>query len=203
MKGSFVKHLPNMLTFGNMAIGILIVCSMIHERSPLGVQWACYFIFLAAAMDGLDGFLARRFRSESEMGRQLDSFADFISFGVAPITIFLTNLPGVSLGAMFILLLYPLAGGYRLVRHNLQRQGEYFMGLPITAAGIILSAVLLLNSLFHDGLGRGFAVFFLLLTTALSFLMVSRFRISRIACSRLCPQGVWEDLGDANHELSR
>lgn len=201
MKGSLLRYLPNMLTFGNLTIGVIIVCSMIRDHSLLGVQWACHLIFIAAALDGLDGFLARRLGAETEMGRQLDSFADFISFGVAPITVFLTSQPRVSPMAMLILVLYPLAGVYRLVRHNLQGQCEYFTGLPITAAGLILAAALLVNSVLPRTITFPFTVFFLILTFALSLLMVSRMRISRIACSRMCANAAWQDVGNVNHEL--
>ena len=75
---------------------------------------------------------------------------------------------------------YPLAGGFRLARHNLQKDYEYFAGLPITAAGSIKATALLINSYLNKKFTPGFTIFYLLLTVALSIMMVSRFRINRI-----------------------
>ena len=56
----------------------------INWNLPEKITWGCLFIFAAAVVDFLDGFVARLFKSESVMGRQLDSLADLVSFGVAP-----------------------------------------------------------------------------------------------------------------------
>lgn len=180
MKSTKVKYLPNLLTFSNMAIGIIVICSMIHDSSLSGRRLACYLIYIAVIIDCFDGFLARRLNAASELGRQLDSFADSITFGLAPIIIFLSNLSSVPWYMIFILLFYPLAGGFRLARYNLQGHSEFFTGLPITASGFIMATVLLINSYLQSKFTEGFIIFYLLLALALAIMMVSKFRVNRI-----------------------
>ncbi len=180
MQSAKLKNLPNALTFGNMAIGILVICFMVHNDSLSGIKFACYLIYIAAVLDLLDGHLARYLNVSSEMGKQLDSFADFITFGVAPIAIFISNMDSVPWYIMIVLLFYPLAGGFRLVRYNLQENCDYFTGLPITASGFIMITVLLINIYLHGEFTVKFIIFYLLLTLVLSIMMVSRFRVNRI-----------------------
>ena len=75
-----LKHIPNALTLSNLGLGVLsIVCSMNHE-----VLWASTFIALATIPDFLDGLVARLLQVSSDVGKDLDSLADLVSFGVAP-----------------------------------------------------------------------------------------------------------------------
>jgi CDP-diacylglycerol--serine O-phosphatidyltransferase len=185
MKSSKLKYLPNILTFCNMTIGIYIICLMILNKSLSGTRLACYLIYIAAVLDFFDGLLARHLNAVTEMGRQLDSFADFITFGIAPITIFVSNLDSFPWFIIFIPLLYPLAGGFRLVRYNLQRHCEYFTGLPITASGFILATALLINSYFYNRFTVEFIIFYLLLSLTLSIMMVSKIRINRLIRNKI------------------
>lgn len=180
MKSRKLKCLPNVLTFCNMAIGILVICTMIHCESLFRIKLACFMIYLAVIIDMLDGFLARHLNAASEMGKQLDSFADFITFGVAPIAIFLSVLDSVPWYMMLILALYPLAGGFRLARYNLQGHCIFFTGLPITAAGFILTTTLLINTYAYKEFTVKFIVFYCFLTLLLSLMMICRFRVNRI-----------------------
>lgn len=145
---------------------------------------ACCLIYVGVLFDCLDGLLARRLNAVTEMGRQLDSFADLITFGIAPIVIFITHTPSISPIAMLVLLVYPLAGCYRLVRHNLQGQCEYFTGLPITAAGLILATTLLINTYVQSEFSQAFIVLYLHLTLILAIMMVSNVRVNRLMCRR-------------------
>ncbi|NLP35954.1 MAG: hypothetical protein GX359_12345 [Clostridiales bacterium] len=180
MKSTKLKHLPNVLTFCNMAIGILVICLMVHNHSLSCIKLGCYLIYIAVILDLLDGCLARHLNASSDMGKQLDSFADFITFGVAPIALFISNLQSVPWFMMIIIVVYPLAGGYRLARYNLQGHCLYFTGLPITASGFILVTILLINSYSYKIYTSGFIVIYLLLSLALSIMMVSNIRVNRI-----------------------
>lgn len=180
MKFTKLRYLPNILTFCNMAIGILIICLMIHNDSLSEIRLACFLVYVAVILDVFDGFLARYLNAASEMGKQLDSFADIITFGLAPITIFMVKLDTVPWYIMIILLLYPLAGGFRLARYNLQEHSDFFIGLPITAAGFVLVTALLINSYIYSDIKSEFLIFFLLLVLILSMLMVSKFHLKRI-----------------------
>lgn len=73
-------NLPNLLTAGNLKCGILSIFLAFSGQ----LEWACYLIYFAAILDFLDGFLARKLNQMSELGKQLDSLADMVTFGVAP-----------------------------------------------------------------------------------------------------------------------
>ena len=138
-------------------------------------------ILLAGGLDALDGRLARLWNAESALGKQLDSFADLISFGLAPGLLTLTHPEVRALGwpSYASLGLYVLAGAFRLARFNLGDFRDYFLGLPITAAGIIL---VLVNLLLHYGpileLGWGAAALNGLVLL-LAALMASRVAVKR------------------------
>lgn len=180
MKSVMLKYLPNTLTVCNMVIGILAVCLMIHNRILSGIKLACYLIYVAVIFDMLDGHLARYFNTSSQLGKQLDSFADFVTFGIAPVVVFISNMKYVPWYIMIIVLIYPLAGVFRLARYNLQESSEYYIGLPITASGFIMVSVLLINSYIHSEYTWDFVIFYMLLAIVLSVMMVSNFRVNRI-----------------------
>ncbi|HHY91530.1 MAG TPA: CDP-diacylglycerol--serine O-phosphatidyltransferase [Clostridiales bacterium] len=189
MQSTKLKNLPNALTFGNMAIGILVICLMLHNNSLFGIKFACCLIYSAVILDLLDGHLARYLNASSEMGKQLDSFADFITFGVAPIAIFVSSMDFIPWYVMIVVLLYPLAGGFRLARYNLQEHCEYFTGLPITASAFIMISILLGHICLNGQFTTQFIIFYLFIMLALSVMMVSSFRVNRIlkkeeACTR-------------------
>jgi CDP-diacylglycerol--serine O-phosphatidyltransferase len=103
---------------------------------------ACWLVILAGFFDALDGKLARFSRSSSRFGIELDSFADLVSFGVAPAVIFYSfklyvlGTWGWILGFLFI-----ICGAFRLARFNLESRLEdklYFTGLPIPMAAVTL-----------------------------------------------------------------
>lgn len=102
-------------------------------------QWAFIFIAIGAVADFLDGFAARALHAYSDLGKELDSLCDLVTFGVAPSIIVLNLLlsqgldPWVAWGALLI----PVAGAIRLARFNLDtRQATTFIGLPIPANAI-------------------------------------------------------------------
>lgn len=73
-------NLPNLLTAGNLKCGVLSIFMAFSGQ----LEIACYLIFFAAILDFFDGFLARKLNQMSELGKQLDSLADMVTFGVAP-----------------------------------------------------------------------------------------------------------------------
>ena len=180
MKSTKIKCIPNVLTFCNMAIGILIICLMIHNDSLLGMRMACLLVYVSVVLDVLDGHLARHLDATSDMGKQLDSFADFITFGVAPIAIFLSRMTQVSWYVLLLLILYPLAGGFRLARYNLQEDCKCFKGLPITVAGALNVAVMFINSFVMSTFTPRFISIYLFLILFLAVLMVSNVKVKRI-----------------------
>jgi len=112
---------------------------------------ASALIGLAAVVDFLDGFVARLFKAASDLGKQLDSLADVVSFGVAPGMIIYQFLrmsyaqqpDGIETNILFLMpaFLVPCAGAYRLARFNIDTQQSYgFKGVPIPAVGLLIAA---------------------------------------------------------------
>jgi len=128
----------------NVVLGFLALLAAGGAWGGNSTNFAVVFILLAAAADGLDGFVARK-TSSSPIGANLDSLADLISFGTAPayLAIMAFHLgPLVWPAGIF----YLICGTLRLARFNVTGKGDnFFEGLPIPAAGIFLSASVLLG----------------------------------------------------------
>lgn len=149
-----LRHIPNTITTLNLISGILSVMFAIDGH----LIWAGVFICLAALFDFLDGFAARLLHAYSEIGKQLDSLADLVSFGFAPGAILFTLLEFALFGKnqplheisaggkewliLFSSFLLPVFGAIRLARFNTNTSGEnFFRGLPIPANGILWASL--------------------------------------------------------------
>ncbi|NLW58981.1 MAG: CDP-diacylglycerol--serine O-phosphatidyltransferase [Firmicutes bacterium] len=178
--GWFIKNLPNLMTLLNMLSGLTVLYLSIGMGGQNYAGLSCLLIIVAVVVDVFDGALARWLGTESDLGKQLDSFADLISFGLAPIAVLLTVEPiGATPALLPILAFYPVAGAFRLARFNLGDYTAYFVGLPITAAGLIQACfLLLLNRIILPA--RWAVASVALLTAALSLLMVSTFKINKV-----------------------
>jgi CDP-diacylglycerol--serine O-phosphatidyltransferase len=135
---NFKGIFPGVFTVGNMLCGFISILQS-FEGEAIHAAW---LIILAGFFDALDGKIARISRSASRFGIELDSFADFVSFGIAPAVIFYSfklyvlGTWGWLLGFLFI-----ICGAFRLARFNLEARLEekpYFTGLPIPAAAVTL-----------------------------------------------------------------
>lgn len=139
---SFRRTIPNSFTLSNLVCGIFSISFAMNEFYAI----SALLIFLAALFDLLDGKLARLLKvDDNEMGIELDSLADIVSFGVSPAILvhaMLTNHnhpAGLLLNLAFIA--FPIAGAWRLGRFNVSPTKGYFMGVPITLAGLIVAAL--------------------------------------------------------------
>ncbi len=146
------KNIPNFITMLNLLSGILSIVA-VYEGS---FEWAVYFIGFSALFDFFDGAIARILKLNSEFGKQLDSLADLISFGLAPgfIMFFLLKssnlLPDIQASnhnvTAFVAFLIPIFSAWRLAKFNIDtRQAEQFIGLPTPAGAIIISSLALIN----------------------------------------------------------
>lgn len=146
------KNIPNLITLFNLLSGILSIVSL-YQGS---VEWAVYFIAIAAILDFMDGAAARLLKVTSEMGKQLDSLADLVSFGLAPgfIMFFLLktsqSLPEIIFNdhnlIPFFAFLIPLLSAWRLAKFNIDtRQEEQFLGLPTPASALMIASLGLIN----------------------------------------------------------
>ncbi|MFC4765976.1 CDP-diacylglycerol--serine O-phosphatidyltransferase [Effusibacillus consociatus] len=165
----FVKALPSAFTIGNLFLGIISIILAFNDEFGL----AAILVIVGMLLDGLDGRIARALDVCSEFGRELDSLSDVISFGVAPAFI----MYGVILHelgwiGMMITSIFPICGALRLARFNVMTTNpNYFVGLPITAAGGILATMALYHNLIPAS-----RVFLPIAMVGLSYLMISRIK---------------------------
>ena len=199
-EASHIYLLPNSLTAGNLFFGFLAILRCIqanYETDPTIVSenytQAVWFILFGVICDALDGRVARLGGRESLFGKEFDSIADIISFGVAPalMMIFLILSPTEEYQffrqvGWLIGFIYLLCAGVRLARFNVltspllppakQLKGtKDFLGLPVpAAAGMIASLVLVITSLETPSFdSRGLALLIPPFMLAIAFLMVS------------------------------
>ena len=161
-----IKQIPNLFTLLNLFLGCMAIVFALqtetisiyvgedlssHYNIPERLSVAAYFIFAAAVIDFLDGFVARLLKATSEMGKQLDSLSDVVSFGVAPSVIlyqllkvsFIKEESGLETSIAWLLpaFIVACAGAYRLARFNLDNSQSYgFKGVPIPAAGLFIAS---------------------------------------------------------------
>jgi CDP-diacylglycerol---serine O-phosphatidyltransferase len=153
----FLRYLaPNVITLSSMIFGLVSLWSSHHGNFSL----AGWLIIYAVLTDRLDGLVARAVKGTSELGMQLDSFADFLNFGVAPAFLVITylsgrpDLPYFDRASTAHTLLFIACGGYmlcavfRLARYNVltddQIPTKIFFGFPTTLAGGVLAIWILL-----------------------------------------------------------
>lgn len=161
-----MKQIPNIFTLLNLICGCIAITYILQNGITIRYDntnsqfidlsekmWmASLFIGIAAVVDFLDGFVARLFNASSEMGKQLDSLADVVSFGVAPSLIvyqflrmsYASGEDGINTSIWFLFpaFIIAAAGAYRLARFNLDTTQSYgFKGVPIPAAGLLLASL--------------------------------------------------------------
>lgn len=192
------KNLPNIMTMMNLSFGVLAILvasstekiSLITRGQDLNlIFYSCLLIIAAAMFDRFDGKLARHLDATSDLGKQLDSLCDLVSFGVAPAVIAwklhfsfaVFAFPGARMVGYTIALLFAMAGAFRLACFNLQEEGDCFYGIPITLAGSILTLINLVDTflLIRGTFGRFQVALTALSMVALSILMVSKFRLQK------------------------
>lgn len=160
----------NIITITNMSFGGAAIMATLNEYHSYSVL----LIFIAAFLDRYDGKVARKFNQESELGKQLDSMADIISFGVAPaLLMYEMALMNAGFTGMMMPVLFIAAGALRLARFNVMDSTGYFVGLPITAAGTLLTFSYFFTNMLS-------VTFYLILFPVLALLMVSTFTLKKV-----------------------
>jgi CDP-diacylglycerol--serine O-phosphatidyltransferase len=188
-----IYFLPNLLTAGNLFCGFVALTKIV-EADPLGdnfvsqIYLALIFILFACVCDLFDGRVARWGGAESPFGREFDSLADLISFGVAPA--FLVHrivlrdvFPEHPELGWFIASIYLICGAFRLARFNVLSlqpggSGKEFVGFPIpSAAALVASLTLFIMWVEEKDFPKGKWRFLLpVLMLFLSWMMVSQVR---------------------------
>lgn len=144
------RHIPNAITCLNLLSGCVGV--VLAFKFPDKLQYASYAIFIAAILDFLDGMVARLLKAYSEIGKELDSLADMVSFGLLPSVIvyqLFLQAPqlDISLYLNFVAFLIAIFSALRLAKFNIdKRQSEHFIGLPTPANALLIASFPLIIS---------------------------------------------------------
>lgn len=175
---ALIQLLPNIMTVGAICAGLSAIRFGVQGNYVLAVQ----LILAAAILDGLDGRLARALGSDSKMGAELDSLADFLNFGVAaPLVIYFWALQDMSNAGWISVLVFSVCCVVRLARFNVATKsdeasevpGGYFVGIP-SPAGALLAMLPMFIS-FAFGAGTGFPKLLICLhMIVIGLLMISR-----------------------------
>ncbi|MFK7697390.1 CDP-diacylglycerol--serine O-phosphatidyltransferase [Paenibacillus sp. HJGM_3] len=183
------NSIPSMFTVGNLFLGIVaIILAFNSNIDNTNAELAAIFVIVAMLLDGLDGRVARALNAQSEFGKELDSLSDVISFGVAPAFImYVVAFQEMQTSALawIVTAIFPICGALRLARFNVITGAPgYFIGLPIPAAGSVLSTL----ALFHEEISTPIL---LASTLVLSFLMVSTVRYPNFKKVGIPKAAIW------------
>lgn len=204
--------IPTAFTAANIAMGFLTVLSSVRafqlvatnpEQAAVYFKYAALGIALAILFDTLDGRVARMTRTSTEIGVQLDSLADVLTFGIAPTVLIYSWAIGATLEeanslhafGVFVLFMYLMCGTFRLARFNLQAtrprvlsegtpkvDKKNFVGLPIPPAAGLLASIVYLHpfplSFYDADSSRIYTILMVILMVVLGLLMVSTIRYS-------------------------
>ena len=173
-KNSIKSMIPNITTLIGLCFGITAIRFALSNQFELSV--IC--IVMASVCDVLDGRFSRFFKSESRLGAELDSLADFLNFGIAPgLLIYISILQDSGITAWIAILTFIVLSCLRLARFNATKsdiQGQCFIGLATPAAAAVLaSTIIAFENLFGSRVNPGFIV---AIVYILAFLMVSNIK---------------------------
>lgn len=172
--------IPNLFTFINLSCGIVSILSVMNEKYAV----ASIFILLAGLVDRYDGRIARFLQVSSDLGKELDSLADLVSFGVAPsiLTYVLyefSNLGPKGIIGYIILIVFPICGAFRLARYNTATFNGVFTGVPITIVGCFMALfnLLVIEFEFNASIPSFIIVIMMIIG---SYLMVSTLKLKKV-----------------------
>ncbi len=169
---------PGTFTMGNVVCGFLSILSSFEGN----ITTACWFIILAGFLDALDGKVARLSGTSSQFGVELDSLADFLSFGVAPaVIVHAIKLTNLGKWGWIISIVYIMAAAYRLARYNIMAETDEkkdFYGLPVPVAAFgLVSFVIFSYSVWGQ---LEYAEYLVSMVIGFAFLMVSQVQYDSI-----------------------
>lgn len=168
------RHLPNFLTCCNLLCGCLGIVFLLEGRNVP----AAYFVWIACLFDFFDGFAARMLRVSSPIGKELDSLADVVSFGVLPSMVMYKMLADSTSSEIipFIAFMIAMFSALRLAIFNIdETQRDSFKGLNTPANTLFITSLPLLQGTVGDWLYAPATL--ISITVVFSFLLVSRIEI--------------------------
>jgi len=170
--------LPNMLTLIGVCIGLTSIRFALDEK----FEFAIIAIIFAALFDWLDGRIARLIKGTSEVGKELDSLADVISFGVAPAFImYFWKLNELGRFGWLLCLIYVSCVALRLARFNVNSNQEpswrdnFFEGVPSPAGGILVLTPLIVSVTSFDYIALNYDIIVPACFIVISLLLISKF----------------------------
>lgn len=187
---------PNAVTCTSVVFGLWSVRTSLRATSMAEFQTAAWLILYTVLLDKLDGAVARRLKASSEIGVQLDSFSDFVTFGLAPAALITSLLPfalpdpwatsTVYHTALLVLgAAYALAACLRLAKFNVTTTSvnpAFFQGLPSTSSGGLLASAFLAQQ--ELGLAPGVLLGLAVFAAINAFLMVSNLPQPKLKLSK-------------------
>lgn len=176
--------LPNLFTLSSVLCGFYAILLCTDSGGKDRFYQAALLIVYAMFFDTVDGRVARLTKTQSQIGVQLDSLADVVSFGVAPaVLVYRWSLSELKLLGLLVSFAYIAAGAIRLARFNVltttptgspKKPGAYIVGLPIPAAAGIVVSLVVADTL--TGSVPGSPYFIVAILATLTFFMVSTIR---------------------------
>ncbi len=160
------KHIANIVTLLNLASGMTSI-----YLSTLGMfVESAIMILIAVFFDFIDGRVARMLSVESDIGAELDSLSDLVSFGVAPAILVYNQFPQILI--MILGILFVMSGAYRLARFNsIRKEIKGFVGMPITINGFIFPILFFASATLN--------IYYAVLLVS-TFMMISTLRFKKI-----------------------
>lgn len=169
---------PGTFTMGNVVCGFVAILNSFNGE----YLTACWFICLAAFLDALDGKVARLSGSTSQFGVELDSLADFLSFGVAPaVLVYTIKLKNMGEWGWLIAIVYIMAQAYRLARYNILADSDEkknFIGMPVPIAAVTIVTFIIFS---YEVWGQlEYSEVLVSMVILFSFLMVSQIQFDTL-----------------------
>jgi CDP-diacylglycerol--serine O-phosphatidyltransferase len=168
--------LPNLITLLALCAGLTAIRLAFEQK----LEWALAAIVFAAALDGIDGRIARMIKGQSRFGAELDSLADFVNFGCAPgLILYLWGLHEFGNLGWIVAMVFAICAALRLARFNVMAEdpnrpiwaGNFFTGVPAPAGALVVMLPIYLALV---GMPKLPVTVTLLFTLAIACLMVSR-----------------------------
>ena len=170
------NSIPNIFTFINLSCGVLSLLFTINGNYAA----SSVLILIAGLVDRYDGRIARYFNLSSELGKELDSLADLVSFGVAPamltyILFDFNNFGPKGITGIILLIIFPICGAFRLARYNVASFDGVFTGVPITIVGCVMALFCLITVYTQK-----IILLAIILMIIGSYLMISKIKLKKI-----------------------
>lgn len=172
------KHIPNLLTISNLICGCIALYFTFQDE----LVFTAYLIGLAVIFDFMDGTAARLLNVSNPIGKELDSLADMVSFGLVPGAIVFNLLEGSALCKYsFMALIIPIFSAFRLAKFNVdENQNENFIGLPTPANCLVFISIPLITTFNSEStIAYLFEIpeILLIITILMSLALVSRINL--------------------------